>query len=310
LARQTALREWVSARWDDGWHSGVYGYTPPWDALQLLEMAPRRLSLGMCTHFACTYVQTAAALGFNARSVIVDHHCLTEIWSDELGQWMLQDPGPGNGPKGFPVGFAYQAAGKWLSALEVHQALADRRPVLAVRGVASSAASKATEKTPAAGSTALDDNWMKLFSRFGIPLRNNHLSEAEPAEVEHGLDAYHWDGYLWWSDSLDDPMYPEYSRLSNRAADFYWPLNRAAVRLRQHDRETLLVDLDSLTPNLARYEAAIDGKPWQTVSPGFKWPLHRGDNRLQVRAVNLFGTTGRETSVRVKTPESFPPRPQ
>ena len=285
LSQQTALRDWVSRRWDKGWSAGLYKYCPPWDALELLEMAPKHLSLGMCTHFSCVYVQTAASVGFDTRSVLVQHHCLTEIWSDQFGKWILQDPGPGAGPQGYPIGFAYQGDGQWLNALDVHNALRDKRPVTAVPG-------KGT-KSP----WTLDDRYMRLFARFGIPLRNNHLSQPEPAEIEQGNMGYRWDGYLWWTDSVDDPKYPEYSMQSNRVADFYAPLNRVAVDLRQQDRSTLTVGLDTLTPNLVRYEAAIDGKPWAAVESGFPWTLHGGSNRLRLRTVNVFGRTGRETVV-------------
>ena len=307
LSQQMALREWVSGRWDNGWSSGLYKYCPPWDALELLEMAPKHLCLGMCTHYSCTYVQTAASVGFNTRSLLIEHHCLAEIWSDELGKWILQDPGPGRGPHGYPIGFAYQSAGQWFNALDVHNALRDKRSVTAVPGKSQDAGKMPTPlnagKMPAPQGSkppwTLDDKWLHLFSRFGIPLRNNHLSQPEPAELEQGYEAFRWDGYLWWTDSVDDPRYPEYSMQSNRVADFYAPLNRVAVDLRQQDRETLTVGLDTLTPNLARFEAAIDGKPWAAVEPGFPWVLHDGGNRLRLRAVNAFGRSGRETVVGV-----------
>src|ERR1019366_6728305 len=36
LEQTTALRYWVSRRWDKGWDAGKYQYIPPWDALTLL----------------------------------------------------------------------------------------------------------------------------------------------------------------------------------------------------------------------------------------------------------------------------------
>lgn len=287
LTRQNVLRRWVSGRWDNGWHMGKYTYCPPWDALELLEMAPGYLSKGMCTHYSCTYVQTAASVGFNVRSLIVDHHCLTEAWSNQLGKWVLQDPGPGPGPEGCPVGFAYQAGGEWLNALDMHRALGDKRPVTAVP--------YKDIKEP----WTLDDKWMRLFVRFGIPLRNNHLSEPAPAEVEHGQEQYRWDGYLWWTDSVDDPTYPEYSLLSNRVDDFYAALNRVTADLQQQDASTLIVNLNTQTPNIERYEAAVDEKPWQAVTPGFSWALHDGANGLKLRTVNTFGRAGKETQIGV-----------
>jgi len=285
LTRHALLRKWVSHAWNDGWHNGKYDYVPPWNALELLEFAKRSLSRGMCTHYSCTYVQTAASVGYSVRSVIIDHHCVTEIWSEKLGKWMLQDPGPGAGPEGYPVGFAYKANGQWLSALDVHRGYLEKRKVQAVP--------YKDLKEP----YVLDDEWMKLFVRFGMPLRNNHLSQPAPAEIEHGAMQYRWDGYLWWSDNLDEPAYPEYSQLTNRVADFYYPLNVVAVDLQQQDRNTLTVNLATQTPNFLRYEVAINGKPFEPVESGFTWKLDAGANRLKVRSVNTFGISGRESSI-------------
>lgn len=280
LDRQAILRKWVSHQWKNGWDDGTYEYVPPWNALELLELARDNLSLGMCTHYSCTYVQSAVALGFNARSVILDHHCVAEVWSNELGKWVLQDAGPGEGPKGYPVGFAYRADGRWLDALEVHRAFQEKTPVQAVP--------YKDLKEP----WALDEKWMELFVRFGIPLRNNHLSEPEPAEVEHGRQHYRWDRYLWWSDSLDRPTYEEYSLLSNRVGDFYWTINRVAMDLQGRAPRTITVNLDTCTPNFEAFEANIDGRPWARVRSGFGWKLHGGTNALLVRAVNHFGVRG------------------
>lgn len=288
LTRQMLVRKWVSQRWDKGWDLGKYHYVPAWDALELLELAPQHLSLGMCTHYSCTFVQCAAAMGYNTRSLIVDHHCIAEVWSNTLGKWVLQDTGPGPGPKGFPVSFAYQADGRWLNALEVHRALAERRSVTAVP--------LQDLKDP----YTLNDDWMKLFVRFGIPLRNNHLSQPAPAELEHGHEHYRWDGYLWWTESVDDPRYPEYSLLSNRVADFYYPLQQVAVDLRQRDADTLTVHPDTMTPNLAGYEIQLDEGPWTSASDGFDWRLHAGGNRLAIRSVNVFGIRGRPTVIAIR----------
>lgn len=132
-----------------------------------------------------------------------------------------------------------------------------------------------------------------------VPLRNNHLSQPAPAEIEHGREQYRWDRYLWWTDSVDDPTYPEYSFLSNRMADFYYPINQVAVDLQQADAHTLAVNMQTQTPNLDHYEAAIDDGPWRTVESGFKWKLGTGANRLRLRAVSKFGVLGRDTAIAI-----------
>ena len=38
----------------------------------------------MCTHYSAVFVGCASALGWVARSVVIDHHCIAEIWVDDL----------------------------------------------------------------------------------------------------------------------------------------------------------------------------------------------------------------------------------
>jgi len=93
LERFALLRDWVHSQWL-GWQSQKYPYCPPWDPIEILETTKGNWGYGMCTHYAATFVGCAAALGYVARCVIIDHHCLAEIWSEELQKWILQDPGP------------------------------------------------------------------------------------------------------------------------------------------------------------------------------------------------------------------------
>ena len=58
------LRQWVRRQWE-GWNENEYNYCPQWDALEILELAPQNLALGMCTHYAAVFAQCAAALGYH-----------------------------------------------------------------------------------------------------------------------------------------------------------------------------------------------------------------------------------------------------
>jgi len=63
FAKLAALRQWVRNQWNDGWDMGSLNYIPSWDARVILSLAPGNRALGMCTHFATTFVQCAQALG-------------------------------------------------------------------------------------------------------------------------------------------------------------------------------------------------------------------------------------------------------
>ena len=282
MERFALLRQWVRRQWE-GWNDNEYNYCPQWDALEILELAPRNLALGMCTHYAAVFSQCAASLGYHARPVIVDHHCLAEIWSDEHGKWILQDPGllPGH-----EVAFQYEEAGVPINALEMHRL-----------GAAGRMEDLEFVPPPPVPDERLRTMFAQLYQRFGMPLRNDHLYRPEPQELEQGMDQYHWDGHLWWTDSLD-PRYPEYSLQTNRPEDFYWDLNRTRIDLQ--DTETaaaLTVRLSGPIPHLDRFEVSLDRGEWGASGPVFEWKLRPGHNRLRARAVNTMGLRGPENRV-------------
>ena len=282
MERFALLRQWVRRQWE-GWNENDYNYCPQWDALEILELAPQNLALGMCTHYAAVFSQCAGALGYHARAVIVDHHCLAEIWSDEHGKWILQDPGllPGH-----EVAFQYEAAGVPVNALEMHRIAA-----------AGDLADIDFVPPPPVPAEQLQGLFAQLYQRFGMPLRNDHLYRPEPQELEQGMDQYHWDGHLWWTDSLD-PRYPEYSLQTNRPEDFYWDLNRTRIDLQDTETAAVLaVRLSGPIPNLSGFEVRRDQGEWEESGPSFEWNLRPGRNRLRARAINTMGLRGPENRV-------------
>ena len=271
------LRQWVRQQWE-GWNENEYNYCPQWDALEILELAPQNLALGMCTHYAAVFAQCAAALGYHTRALIIDHHCLTEIWSDQYGKWILQDPGllPRH-----QVAFQYERAGVPINALEMHRSAATNK-----------AGDIAIIPPPPIPIDQMRRMFVDLYLRFGIPLRNDHLYRSEPQELEQGMNQYHWDGHLWWTDSLD-PRYPEYSLQTTRPEDFYWSLNKTRIDLEDTETTaTLSVQLSGPIPNLARFEVSLDEGAWQESDSSFEWKLRPGRNALRARAVNTMDLQG------------------
>ena len=142
-------------------------------------------------------------------------------------------------------------------------------------------------------------NLVNIFCRFGIPLRNNHLIQPEPAEAAHGAHQYHWDGYLWWTDEAV-PKYPEYSLQTRRPADIYWTVGLVRIHLQIGARPGhLLVNLEQTMPNFDRYLICVNGKDWQPAGDQVEWKLVKGVNVLEAKAVNAFGHEGPPVSVKV-----------
>ena len=282
LERLALLRDWVHSQWL-GWQSSKYPYCPPWDPIEILETTKGNWGYGMCTHYAATFVGCAAALGYPARSVILDHHCIAEIWSDELGKWIVEDAGPSR-----EFDATYERDGVPLNALEVHEALREGKEKELM-----------ANKLPQ-GTVEQMDKYVATFVRFGIPLRNDFLIHAEPAELEHGAQQYHWDGVLWWTDDVV-PKYAEYSLQTSRPGDFYPTLNRTRIYLQATDTpSTLRVDLETVTPNFDHYLVRKDGGAWEAKQAPFDWTLHGGENTLSVKSLNRFGREGVASHVTVQ----------
>jgi hypothetical protein len=137
----------------------------------------------------------------------------------------------------------------------------------------------------------------ELYIRFGIPPRNNYLDVPKPAEEAHGMQQYHYDGYYWWDDDPANPVSPEYSLLVSRPSDLYWTLNQAELHLQQAQTGQILVQMDTVTPNLKAYLVKIDDGEWAETPEEFTWTLHTGQNQLQAKTVNAFGIEGIVSSV-------------
>ena len=282
LEQFALLRDWIHSQWL-GWQSDKYPHCPSWNALEILDTTKGNWGFGMCTHYGAVFAACASALGWVARSIIVDHHCLAEVWSEELQKWILEDAGP---CREFDA--TYEIDGAPINALELHEAAAGKKRKKLM-------ANKLPQKVIEPMTKYID-----VFCRFGIPLRNTHLIFAEPAELRHGAGQYHWDGYLWWSDDID-PRYAEYSLQTSRPGDFYWSVNQTRIYLQVADRDGVLqVDLEHTAPNFSHFLVRENGGEWRAEKEArCEWVLAAGKNRLDVRSVNIFGKMGRISSAKV-----------
>jgi len=274
LERFILLRDWVKHQWK-GWEGSC---SRPWDAINILS-APAD-DRGMCVHFAVVFVQTALSLGYTARPVVLNHHFISEVWSNELKKWICMDAGPAGGVDG-NRNMHYERDGLLLNTLEVHQT--------SKNGEIDKASLVASNPADSGPMSDLKDN----FVRFFMPMRNNYLDAPEPAEDAHGCNQYRYDGYLFWEDDLTNLRSPEYSMQTARKNDLYWTLNQAELHLQQGAKPgEVLVQIATVTPNFKSFLISVDGGEWKESGAEFTWNLHEGDNTLQAKPINTFGIEG------------------
>ncbi|HCU36858.1 MAG TPA: hypothetical protein DGT21_15845 [Armatimonadetes bacterium] len=297
LERFVAVRNWCRYSAEKGWDMGRTDWCPPWDALVILEMNKDPRALCMCTHYSTLFVQTALALGYTARHVILDHHCVAEAWCDDLGKWVLMDTGCSHDPA---RNCHFEHDGEPLNALEIRRLWQARR--IAEIGVIYPKRRKTTGDKLVAAEQCDFTN----YRRFGIPFRNNHLQTPFPGEVQHGHGEYYCDAYLWWEDKAVPTQSPEYGFTSCREGDFYPTLNQTEITLLATETGGVLrVELRTHTPNFAAFRLRVDGKRWQRTDAKWAWRLKAGCNALEACAVNAFGVEGRVSRVVVEfSPDS------
>jgi hypothetical protein len=322
MERLMLLRTWVRKQWHTAWGSHPAAWMPPWDALVILESRDQPDCLTMCTHYACVFTQCCAALGWNARHCILDHHCVAEVWVDQHHKWVMMDAG--NSAERADVGLHFERQGVPLSARELHLAqrtgktdgitvcftparLAEK--IAPLCRPAPKPQAQRPDTVPIAELGRFPVCQLHTYRRYAFPARNNYLTSLVPGELYQGWSEYFYDGYCWVGDSPDDPrLSPEYSRHlpPDRAQDVDWPLDWSHIHLcRTATAGELQVDVETLTPNLARLERWTDGSggqagSWPPAAAWFRWQLRPGENVLRVRGVNRWDRPGSEARVRVR----------
>jgi hypothetical protein len=324
LEQLMLLRYWVRNQWHSAWGNHPSPWMPPWDAHIILENRDQPDCLTMCTHYAAVFTQCCLALGWNARHCILDHHCVAEVFLNEHGTWAVMDAG--NSAQRADLGLHYEHDGQPLSAYEMlsyppsgslkgvevcftPKKLSDQiaklcRPAPAVKGKAA----ERPDRIPAVDLPKYPVCQLENFRRYAFPHRNNYLDSLLPGELYQGWSEYFYDGYYWVDAQPDgrSKFTSEYSKQLLERSDVNPDVNRCHLYLARTEKPgELRVDVETLTPNLARFEMATDPKgPWKTVAATSIWSLKTGaDNELFVRSVNAWDRSGYVTKVTVECPK-------
>ena len=281
------LATWLRGQWRDGWYGDrTKGLKTPWDAWIALNLNDDFKASGMCTIYANTYVQCCLAVGLNARGNVLNHHFVSEIWSNEYERWIL-----------FDIGFNAHSLrtvhmemdNKMLSCVDILKAVNEGN-ISRIKLVTPTLWKKTWRGDQAQEAQLTDPkNWA---ARTGIPTRNNYLESWLPGELQHGFSQYSYNGYLWWKKTLI-PEYEEYTYHTSHYRDMYWTINQVEVFLYESDSPNdLNVVLDTVTPNLDKLMLRIDGGEWVETKPAFSWKINNGLNRIEVKPVNKWRLDG------------------
>ena len=273
----------------------------------------RRMS-GMCLYPTQALIGAFLSMGYQARHININSegmsgHEVTEVWSNELNKWVYVDPT-------IDTYYFNQETGIPYNLLEIHNLLAEqlprtddwKRPFVPEMGkevVSRIKIGMRQGNNPFSILTAPSDNggsWaLETMGHFRIIPRNDFLTNPLPTPVAEGNTMWGWDGYLNWFDDIF-PKRDEYQQYTNRANDFYQPLNQTKVYLLETEKSGVLkVVLDNFTPGgFDSFLVGINEGTWYTQNQStLNWELQSGLNNIRVRSKNSRGILGPISNIQV-----------
>ncbi|HUD73301.1 MAG TPA: transglutaminase-like domain-containing protein, partial [Dongiaceae bacterium] len=290
------LMRWVRSQWEPG---ADFRY-PPWDAVEILDLARRHANHGFCAQYAIVLLQACQAMGIHARYVDLPGHFVVAVWSDDYDRWVLFDP---------LNDVHYERDGVPMRGRDLYRAYWTRD----VRGIERVASEGARSPiTP-------DD--LAFYRLYSISMDANQL--AAPVQVQVNGEwrtlrhADDWTTYphvgrdelvvssnfLAWRTTEATESFPE--RPETRDQDeFRYALNQTIVLLaneRMVNRIVKVALVSGNSPTFARFliRSSADGDWVPSPAPTVKWMLRPGANDLYARIETRFGWRGPASQIRV-----------
>jgi len=296
FAAQCALKRWVRSRWDHGW-SLQFGEVQ--DALDILHAADEGEHFN-CGFYSRVFVECARSLGWVARPTGVGvrdvafprghnvgnvGHSVPEIWSNEFRKWIILDP---------DLNVHYERDGVPLSALELHDAwLAHEAEAVTM------VQEKPAFVCPTGEHVSLVKQLMPDLTHFSEQTVAHGMRRFSRHRV---LDYYARlsIGPFTWLDGRCLPSFVVHfgpgstGKLTSNPADLYWTVNmvRLGAAASWAEGPKLALTLEHCMPWFDHYEVRVNGGEWQREAETCDWPLHEGENVLEVRPVNVCGRAG------------------
>ena len=290
------LMRWARSQWEP---AESFHY-PPWDAVEILDLARRHDNRGFCAQYSVVLLQACQSLGIHARYVDLPGHFVVAVWSDDFDRWVLFDP----------LNDAhYEKDGVPMRGRELYHAYWTKD----VAGI---------ERVGGDGDrAAIQTDDLAFYRLYSISRDANQLSTPVQIQVNGAWTTLkHADDYttyprvgrdelvvssnfLAWRSSEATESFPE--RPETRDQDeFRYALNQTIVLLaneRMTNRIVKVALVSGNSPTFARFliRSTPDGDWVPSPAPTVKWRLSPGTNDLYARIETTFGWRGPESHVRV-----------
>ncbi len=291
LERMVRLRDWIKSLFP---HYIPYRM-PEWNALVILDRGARGVERFICVHYSVALVQCALALGLQGRVVNlhrgiaadyrigdeavadppVDEHVVAEIWSREVGGWVMMDT---------DFDCHYERDGRPASALDIHDAFVSGRvEELTPRRGPHSQSFTALAEDIGDDSDFFARELPSYYAHVSVLMRNDFLSDPDgPVTIAHLVDE-HTEPILWHRGS-DNRLQPHL-------------MGPVVVATPWTDRVALLTD-GVLTTSWASTDAPVPHqvelaweRPLEIARVVLHWPEHAGTYRTS-RRVHLVADHG------------------
>ncbi|HKQ96506.1 MAG TPA: transglutaminase-like domain-containing protein [Candidatus Polarisedimenticolia bacterium] len=294
----TALRlmHWVRAQWEPA----ESFYYPPWDALEILDLARRHDNRGFCAQYAVVLLQACQSMGIHARYVDLPGHFVIAIWSDDFDRWALLDPLNDS---------HYERNGVPLRGRGLYRAYWEKD-------------ASGIEKVDGAGRrTPVGADDLNFFRLYSISMDANQLSAPVQVKVNgtwttlaHAADYRTYpkvgrdelvvgSNFLEWRTQEATESFPERPE-THDYDEFRYALNQTVILLaneRMANRIVKVALVSGNSPTFARFliRSSPDGDWVPSPTATVKWMLKPGANDMYARIETRFGWRAAPSQLRV-----------
>ncbi len=288
------LRKWAHGQWK----AGSKFFYPPWDAVEILDLARKYKNNGFCAQYAIVFVQACQSVGIHARYVELAGHFIAAVWSDDYDRWVVMDP---------TYDLHYEKDGIPLKGRELCDAYWRGR----VKGIYR--VSSDGTRTPVLKKGDIDN-----YKIYEIVLKANQLSEPVEANwngvqtrIMRGPDYKNYplvtadsvgivlDFLEWKEDDADQSLGGRTE--SDDPDDFRYAQNQTIMFFANGRKNMAKIKLFyENSPTFRTYLVSFDGVNWQeTNSDIILWTLKPGLNKLSARVLTKFGWLGNESFIEI-----------